>query len=289
MDTPFNTRWHTCFPRIHKITVFEQHSFRDHRNLLIVSATEVDKIESLLIVQDKATAQKAQASEMPTAWLTSLEETSHWETIFDSIGIARMISKHLMQDDKYFTGEDGRAALVRTLLAECSHPHLSNIFWNYPTHKDESQMVALWDMFERCCLHPQGELRQIFQQLQDSPEQHQANWQQKLEEKKQDGRSMFSTDCKNSLDFMRAAQWVLGRCKLIFSTRGLLALVPKAAQQYDMIVQLDGTTMPYVVRQLGDSGLSCLIGPCYVHGIMHCPSFEHDLEISHRGGVICLV
>jgi hypothetical protein len=122
-----------------------------------------------------------------------------------------------------------------------------------------------------------------------TPEAEPWDWQTKMRETQQVGLPMFSSKGKDAMEFMTAVEWVLSRCKFVFSTTGLLALVPKAAQQYDTIVQFEGTKMPFVVRPVGDTGLNWLVGPCYVHGIMHCPSPEHDFEISSRGGVIAIV
>jgi hypothetical protein len=315
-DTSFNTRWHTCPPQFIRISNephFAEYSFAHNQNCLGIGGTAVDRIESMIVsgatesasdveIGNDSTAGPPMVREqrnwgtllihddkLSTVWLSTLERKNNWRSMFDVLSAARAISKCLMQDDKYFTGEDGRAALVRTLFAKYSHPVLSNILWKYPDCKDEAQMIGLWEMFDKCCLHPQGELRTILDRPESSFRELRETWQQSFDEKREPRVSLFSSDCKDSLDFMMALEWVLSRCKLIFSTRGMLALVPKAAQQYDWIVQFEGTRMPYVIRPLGNSGLHSLVGPCYVHGIMHCPSLEHDIEITRRGGIICFI
>lgn len=92
-----------------------------------------------------------------------------------------------------------------------------------------------------------------------------------------------------ALLFLRTMQWVLSRGELILSTKGLLAFIPKATAQYDSISRITGVDMPHVLHPTGENGQACLIGRCYVHGIMHCLSFENELEMLNNEGSIFIV
>jgi hypothetical protein len=50
------------------------------------------------------------------------------------------------------------------------------------------------------------------------------------------------------------------------SQRGLLALVPAETQVGDMIVLIQGSEIPFILRASEKGHL--LIGECYVHGVM---------------------
>jgi len=269
-EAPFNTCWHTAPSVIH--------DYEANKNVLGLEATFVERVESLLLTLDESVAPKIRAGEVTVGGRSSLHEDSHYTSIIGIIEIARHFSQQFMQNDKYFSGEDGRAALVRTLLAECSVHGISKIMFNVPDSGNEQEMIEVWDRFERCCIRPDGELRLTFELGPDA-------FQKRIKIDNGDG-PRFSEDVKGAMDFMEAVQHVLSRCQFIVTTYGLLALVPKATEQYDQIVRITGTKMPYVIRRLENSEMHVLIGPCYVHGIMHCPTVgDHPKILSIESDV----
>ena len=262
-DAPFNTCWHTAPPVIH--------DYEANKNVLGLEATFVDKVESLLVALDESKAAKIRAGELTAAGQGSVDEDSHFLTLIRIIEIARDFSRQFMQNDRYFSSEDGRAALIRTLLVECSIHGISKIMFKVPDPKNEREMIEVWDLFERCCIRLDGELRLTF-------ELGEAALQERIRATSGNGPK-FSEDEKDAMDFLRAVQHVLCRTQLVVTTHGLLALVPKATEQYDQIVRIAGTKMPYVIRQLENSEMHILIGPCYVHGIMHCPTVSDHAKL----------
>jgi hypothetical protein len=290
-DTGFDTRWHTCPPSIHELKKdsFDlPPGFVDNRNMIGIFGTLVDRVETIAVMLPNTPGETATTRLEKHSWTATLHESIDWKTACGCIESLWQVCQMFLRDGKYHTGEDGRAAFMRTLLAERTHPEISRIAWTRHDPKDEAGMIALWSVFEKCLLEPQGEVRAWFESgetLADSPPKLE-EWKTKVKEPSADGRSKFSDEAKDALELMLTVIWVLSRCKFIFSTRGMFALVPRAAKQYDHIVQLEGTKMPFVVRPM-EGGLTALVGPCYVHGLMHCPSPEADFEISRRGGVIC--
>lgn len=291
-DAPFNTRFRGARPAIldiSKIDKLDHLPFTKSENVLGTMATIVDRVESMIVtLNDKNDLEKFRRGEISPIGLPSISGAA-WKGALSCLEAGMLFMKTLMKDEKYVTGENIRAALIRTVLAECSHPALTNILFEFPDIQDEAVCIALWDNVEKTLLNPDGEVRKFHEELEALSESEKDERMAKLRETPPDGGPRFSDAFKTCFDFSMAVKWVLGRCKLIFSTTGLLALVPKAANQYDEIIQIAGTTMPYVVRpKKGTNGLCYLVGPCYVHGLMHCPSLEADEEISRRGGLICL-
>ena len=62
--------------------------------------------------------------------------------------------------------------------------------------------------------------------------------------------------------------------KLMRTSKGYLGLAPADTNEGDIIVILKGRRMPFVRRSRG--GPWELIGPCYLHGIMHGEAFDED-------------
>jgi hypothetical protein len=65
---------------------------------------------------------------------------------------------------------------------------------------------------------------------------------------------------------------------LCVTASGYLAAVPCTIEVGDCIAILAGGRLPFVLRPTGDH--YCLIGPCYVHGIMNGEAFPENLEES---------
>jgi len=63
---------------------------------------------------------------------------------------------------------------------------------------------------------------------------------------------------------------------LCVTASGYLAAVPYTTKVGDCIAILAGGRLPFVLRPAGDH--YCLIGPCYVHGIMNGEAFPENLE-----------
>ncbi|KAH7357346.1 heterokaryon incompatibility protein-domain-containing protein [Pyrenochaeta sp. MPI-SDFR-AT-0127] len=292
-DAGFNTRWHTCPPQVYDLSddpFFAQFHFCGQPNVIGIGGTLVDKLETITRTSLPGEQRSSDIdSTIPSTTAEAPYEGLSMQSIAKILFQIRRLLFHLLPDNKYFNGEDIRAALVRTLLVECSHPEIMRILWDWPNQKDEAEMIALWDTFEDCCINPDGELVSLYRKAEESAKQP-SNEDNEMKIAPVDTKERkFSPAALKASEFVQAIDWVLARSNLVVSTKGLLALVPKAARQYDSIVQFAGTHMPYVVRSLGNSNLCHLIGPCYVHGYMHCPSLEHDFEISRHGGVICLV
>jgi hypothetical protein len=267
-DAPFNTCFVNAPPQIH--------DHDSNENALGLLGTFVERVETLMLDMDENMAAEFKGGKLKAGNRATLSsKVGHFSTVITLLGTVRHIGKSLMHNDQllmhndqYFTGEDWRAALTRTLLAECSISGISKIMFNVPDPGNEQEMIQVWDRFEQCCLRKDGELRKIFDQGLEAFEQQQ-----------QSHGPRFSEDAKDAFDFIIAVIYVLSRCQLIFTTYGLLALVPKATQQYDLIVRIAGTKMPYVIRRLEESDMHVLIGPCYVHGIMHCDTVADHAKL----------
>jgi hypothetical protein len=62
--------------------------------------------------------------------------------------------------------------------------------------------------------------------------------------------------------------------KLMRTSKGYLGLAPADTKEGDIIAILKGRCMPFVMRSRG--GPWELIGPCYLHGVMHGEAFDED-------------
>jgi hypothetical protein len=75
----------------------------------------------------------------------------------------------------------------------------------------------------------------------------------------------------NFFTMLLAIGEALSKTKFAVTTTGMLALLLKMADQYDLIVRVGGARVPFVVKK-GPEGFEKfyeLVGPCYVHGVMY--------------------
>lgn len=79
----------------------------------------------------------------------------------------------------------------------------------------------------------------------------------------------MSDEARDVLGLMWAMMHVLQRCKFDITTSGMLTLVPKMADQYDLIVRIGESRMPFIVKGGHVNEPYLIIGPCYVHRIMY--------------------
>jgi hypothetical protein len=75
-------------------------------------------------------------------------------------------------------------------------------------------------------------------------------------------------EARHILALLWAMAEVLSECKLAITTSGMLTLLLKMADQYDVIVRILGARVPFVVKRYHLEEVCLLIGLCYVHGIM---------------------
>jgi hypothetical protein len=72
--------------------------------------------------------------------------------------------------------------------------------------------------------------------------------------------------------FVSALHRASNHRKFCISEKGYMALVPAETEAGDLICLLLGGQMPFVLRQRGDE--FCILGACYVHGIMDGEAME---------------
>ncbi|KAI3316652.1 heterokaryon incompatibility protein-domain-containing protein [Xylariaceae sp. AK1471] len=76
--------------------------------------------------------------------------------------------------------------------------------------------------------------------------------------------------------------WCIGR-KLAILEADLIGLVPQSATVRDVVIVLEGATMPVVFRPRTDHpGCYRLIGACYIHGIMDGEVFSKNLGTAQK-------
>ncbi|KAK1749729.1 hypothetical protein QBC47DRAFT_131160 [Echria macrotheca] len=61
----------------------------------------------------------------------------------------------------------------------------------------------------------------------------------------------------------------LGHARFAVTSRGYAGLVPPETQPGDVITIVHGAAVPFVTRKEEGTGVSKLVGECYIHGIMH--------------------
>jgi hypothetical protein len=125
---------------------------------------------------------------------------------------------------------------------------------------NEKQLIRLWELHQKC---------EINQNLADL---------KKLEtmvrmRNQPGGQEDFEEGVKESfaaLWFERAVQHVLERTQFFFTKRGYMGLASGLAREDDLILQIEGISVPYLARNVdGQKGLLMLVGQCFVHGIMY--------------------
>jgi hypothetical protein len=185
------------------------------------------------------------------------------------IKMIRSFTQTVLSDGKYITGEDGRAALLRTLFADHSHRQLLKILFHTPDVKNESDMITLWETFEKSFLDDDGEANLFFKSMRaaSSPP------------------SSVPRTVQDVFEVFQAIQFVLSRSQFIVSETGYFGLMPKVTRRHDAIVRIQGTKTPFVVRSVGTEGRCVLVGPCYVHGFMY-GDIPYDYN---KSGVVYLV
>jgi hypothetical protein len=61
---------------------------------------------------------------------------------------------------------------------------------------------------------------------------------------------------------------VLSKCKFVIITNGMLILLPKLADCYDLIITIGRVCVPFVVTYRPSEYISLLIKLCYVYSII---------------------
>jgi hypothetical protein len=160
--------------------------------------------------------------------------------------------------DRYFTGEDVRVAVLRTILADATAEEVKTHLERSLDIENEQALLELWELYEKYCInHHNDELISLLWPTPTSKFDHTKASESALEA------------FKVHIGIME----VLQRSRFVVTTKGYIGLVPPYTQSEDVLVQIDAMTMPLVVRPVL-KGINCktvyiIIGPCYVHGFMY--------------------
>jgi hypothetical protein len=229
------------------------HEFEGNENIVGFEVIAVERVETLIVHLDEETVAKLEAAIITKRGLSSLSDNSAPGEIRSLIQLTLTILEQLQLAPNHRyppTGENIRVALFRTLLANCTSKEIWNRIWKMFDLKYSEAVLARWEQYERCFVQEDGDLRVL------------------LEQENSDF-SKDSDDAKDVMELIWAIMHVLERRKFAITTSGLLTLIPKMADQYDLIVRIGRTRVPFVVKNGRVHEPYLIIGPCYVHGIMY--------------------
>lgn len=226
--------------------------FPNHDKFVGLQIALVDRVETLLV---KADEEAARNGTLVKRDLASLESAGAAQDaaglILAALGLLEAFN--LAPAGKYkATGEDVRVILLRTLLADCSSPHVWKRMTDRFDVRNSAAVLERFAQFEHHYVQEGSELRVLFEQGEDD-------------------LMKLSNGAFNVFTMLLAIAEVLRKTKFAITTTGMLALLPKMADQYDLIVRVGGARVPFVVKK-GPEGFEKfyeLVGPCYAHGVMY--------------------
>jgi hypothetical protein len=226
--------------------------FPNHDKFVGLQVVLVDRVESLLVKADMEAARNGTLAKRDLASLPRLGMVQDaGELIPAALGLLEALNLAPVEKHKA-TGEDVRVTVLRTLLADCSSPDVWKRMTDRFNVRDSAAVLVRFEQFEQHYLKEGSELRVLFEQGEND-------------------LTKLSNGAFNVFTMLLAIAEALSQTKFAITTAGMLALLPKMADQYDLVVRIAGARVPFVVKK-GPQGLENLyelVGPCYVHGIMY--------------------
>ena len=142
----------------------------------------------------------------------------------------------------------------------------------------------LWEIYETCALIEDGEVYQAMQKEAKMPEDRKT-----IKGVGVEFYSELSKDGSIAWNYHHYLVTILRRHWFFISDDGYAGLAPLGTQpDTDVLAFIDGTNVPFVLRDLGDKSLGLLlVGPCYIYGLMNAEMAKKNSTFSQ--GVITLI
>ncbi len=237
--------------------------FRTPAAMLTVSAHTVDRF-SLSIAFGDSSQQDLTGEDVTTiSRLESVRKGSTCIELWKELKILKTMLLSFFPDGKYITGEDIRAVIVRTVLADAADPDVAKLV-NVQCGSDanEEDLIRVWDVYETWdCKEAVSNMTQLAEMVRVNNHGNRLEMPDEIEE-----------NSLTILYFVCAAQYVLERTQVFFTRGGYIGLAPGLGRSGDVVLQIPGMKVPFLARRvpIEKSGNSVmLIGQCYVHGIMY--------------------